>query len=48
MSIARNTAYNLIGSAIPLAASLITVPIYLRVIGLERYGLLAMGWVVPG
>jgi hypothetical protein len=27
MSIARNTAYNLIGSAIPLAASLITVPI---------------------
>jgi len=48
MSIARNTAYNLIGSAIPLVASLITVPIYLNVIGLERYGLLAICWVVLG
>jgi len=48
MSIARNTAYNLIGSAIPLVASLITVPIYLSVIGLERYGLLAICWVVLG
>lgn len=46
MSVGRNSIANLIGSIVPLLITLATVPVYLRLIGAERYGALAVIWVV--
>lgn len=48
MSVARHTAYNLAGSAVSIGVTLITVPLYLKVIGLERFGVLSLCWVFAG
>lgn len=48
MSISKHTTYNLAGSVIPIGVTLITVPLYLEVVGLERYGILNICWVVLG
>jgi O-antigen/teichoic acid export membrane protein len=48
MSIKRHTAYNFLGGLLPLAVSLIAVPIYLKLIGIERYGILTLAWVLLG
>jgi len=46
--IARNTVYNLIGYLSPIPVALITIPILVRGLGNDRFGVLAIAWMVIG
>jgi O-antigen/teichoic acid export membrane protein len=42
------TAWNLIGQALPLLAAVASIPFLVRWMGLERFGFLALAWVLIG
>ena len=46
--IARNTIYNLLGAGIPLTVAFIAVPMIIRGLGIERFGVLTLAWMVVG
>ena len=43
-----NFTYNVVGALLPLATSLATVPFYIHQIGLARYGVVTITWVLLG
>ena len=46
--IARNTLYNVAGQFLPLLVGLASVPIIVRSLGAQRFGLLGLVWAVLG
>lgn len=48
MGIGRNTIANIIGAFLPLLVTVLTVPLYLTLIGEERYGTLVVIWALFG
>ncbi len=46
--ILRNVGINLIGLVLPTFVSLVTVPSYIRLLGVERYGVIALVWTLIG
>jgi len=46
--VARNTVLNLLGLSVPLLVAIAAVPITVRALGVERFGILALAWIVLG
>lgn len=44
----HDTLLNLLGACIPLAVAIPAVPLYLHLIGAERYGIIGVCWVLVG
>ena len=43
-----NVAWNLAGTVLPLAVGLVTIPLLLAALGIERFGLLSLIWILTG
>ncbi|MEM7780754.1 MAG: oligosaccharide flippase family protein [Pseudomonadota bacterium] len=48
MRLLKNSIYGMFGVAVPIIVSLVSVPIFVSTIGLERYGVLVIAWVLLG
>lgn len=46
--ILRNAGWNLLGSVLPAVAAIVAVPILLERLGVGRFGMLSLAWVVVG
>ena len=46
--LARNTLWNLAGQILPMVVGIITIPVIIRVMGVDRFGVLSLAWVVVG
>jgi O-antigen/teichoic acid export membrane protein len=48
MSNSRNVAYNLTGAVLPLILAVVTIPLYISLVGSERYGVLSVAFLLLG
>jgi len=46
--LARNTVLNFVGQAVPLMVGVVTIPLIIRGLGTERFGILSLAWIVLG
>lgn len=46
--LARNTVWNLISSGAPLLLAIVCIPIFVRQLGTERFGVLTLAWALIG
>src|SRR5438270_423670 len=46
--LARNTIWNLIGSGAPMIVAVFCIPILIRGLGKDRFGVLALAWALIG
>jgi O-antigen/teichoic acid export membrane protein len=46
--IARNSLINISGQIIPIIVAIITIPIIIKGLGLERFGILTLAWALTG
>lgn len=44
----RNALWNLLGQMVPMVVGLVTIPLIIRAMGVERFGVLSLAWVVVG
>lgn len=48
VSLARNTLLNLAGQAVPLLIAVVSIPLVVRGLGPDRFGVLSLAWAVLG
>lgn len=46
MTVARNSLFAMTGVIVPLAITIVTLPIFISVVGAERYGAIALCWLI--
>jgi O-antigen/teichoic acid export membrane protein len=44
----KNTIWNLLGNIVPLLVAIITIPILINSLGIDRFGILSLAWVIIG
>jgi O-antigen/teichoic acid export membrane protein len=46
--LARNTLWNLVGSGAPMAVAFFCIPVLIRALGKDRFGVLTLAWALIG
>lgn len=48
INVTRNAGWNLLGAALPLPVALFCIPLLVAALGVDRFGVLGLAWVVMG